>query len=215
MATPVPTGQFGYYLMARTQSLVPLFGGSQGNLCLGLPLVRFRQDILVADAARQMRYAPDLTALPQSTTFLPGETWTFQCWFRDLNPALTSNTSSALAITFRTAGAPTVQFPVAITDALEDAVAFELPVTLSQVTDVDVPVSYSVAGTATSDVDYQIASPNPLVVPAGRSTALLRVEVLEDAAVESDNELLITLLPPTGALLGTSVVHEMTIRNDD
>ena len=45
----------------------------------------------------------DLTAIPQPagpTAVLPGETWTFQCWFRDSNPGGTSNLTSAIQITF-------------------------------------------------------------------------------------------------------------------
>ncbi|MCP3996840.1 MAG: hypothetical protein GY722_17525 [bacterium] len=32
---------------------------------------------------------------------LPGDTWTFQCWFRDHDPALTSNFTDAVSVTFQ------------------------------------------------------------------------------------------------------------------
>ena len=31
---------------------------------------------------------------------LPGDTWHFQCWYRDANPGVTSNFSDGLSITF-------------------------------------------------------------------------------------------------------------------
>lgn len=42
----------------------------------------------------------DLTSLLQHTTFVPGSTWNFQYWYRDQNPAQTSNTSQGLEITW-------------------------------------------------------------------------------------------------------------------
>ena len=43
----------------------------------------------------------DLSSLPQGTQLLPGETWNFQLWFRDMDPTPTSNTSDAIAVMFR------------------------------------------------------------------------------------------------------------------
>ena len=37
---------------------------------------------------------------PFQSAILPGETWYFQAWFRDKNPAATSNFSDAIAIAF-------------------------------------------------------------------------------------------------------------------
>ena len=44
----------------------------------------------------------DLGAIPVNppTAVVPGDTWNFQCWYRDLNPTLTSNFSDGLTITF-------------------------------------------------------------------------------------------------------------------
>ena len=47
----------------------------------------------------------DLTQIPEPpsppTQVVAGETWHFQCWYRDANPASTSNFTDALALTFR------------------------------------------------------------------------------------------------------------------
>ncbi|MCP3919588.1 MAG: hypothetical protein GY711_28975 [bacterium] len=99
-ATGVPAGRFGYFLMSQSQDFVPLFGGSQGNLCLGTPQVRFSQEILTARPDDSMAFRPDFANLPQGTVFQAGDTWNFQVWFRDQNPGQTSNTSQGLSVTF-------------------------------------------------------------------------------------------------------------------
>ena len=46
----------------------------------------------------------DLNALPQPSGFVSaqsGETWNFQCWFRDQNPTVTSNFTQGYRITFQ------------------------------------------------------------------------------------------------------------------
>jgi hypothetical protein len=45
----------------------------------------------------------DLTAFPQpggTHGVMPGETWNFQCWYRDANPGPTSNFTDGISITF-------------------------------------------------------------------------------------------------------------------
>lgn len=96
----LPPGQAGYVLMSDLQDLVPDFGGSQGNLCVGAPILRFSADVLIASAAGEVFLSPDLGDLPQGTVVSAGETWNFQLWYRDVNPTQTSNTSNGLAVTF-------------------------------------------------------------------------------------------------------------------
>jgi len=38
--------------------------------------------------------------VPTAVAIQPGETWSFQPWYRDANPAITSNFSDRLTITF-------------------------------------------------------------------------------------------------------------------
>ena len=46
----------------------------------------------------------DLTAVPEPPTLnhaiSAGETWYFQCWYRDQNPTPTSNFADGIAVTF-------------------------------------------------------------------------------------------------------------------
>ena len=96
LATGLPEGQFGYCLASRTQgsSFPP---GSQGQLCLGGAIARFNAGIGIGPSFRQQ---VDLTAIPLSppANVLPGETWSFQCWYRDQGGA--SQFSSAVQVPF-------------------------------------------------------------------------------------------------------------------
>ncbi|MCP3916683.1 MAG: hypothetical protein GY711_14100 [bacterium] len=98
--TGLPTNKFGYYLMSRTQGFIPLFGGSEGNLCLGAPQIRFNGFIQNSGMTGEIDFTPDMTNLPQMQVFMPGEEWNFQLWYRDNNPGVTSNTSDGLAVVF-------------------------------------------------------------------------------------------------------------------
>jgi endonuclease I len=101
----LPPNVIGYFLSGRSAGFVPNPGGSQGILCLGGAIGRF-------NAPSQIRFSGpfgfflvpvDLTQMPTSPVqpAVAGETWTFQCWYRDVNPNSTSNFSEAIEFTFQ------------------------------------------------------------------------------------------------------------------
>jgi hypothetical protein len=104
-AVDLPTVQWSYFLMSQNQANVPGFGGSQGVLCVGAPIVRFNMsgtgqvDQTTAGGTRTLLI--DFSNLPQAIVFQPGDTWNFQLWFRDLNPGVTSNTTDGVTVLFR------------------------------------------------------------------------------------------------------------------
>ena len=101
-AIHLPTSQFGYFLTSLTQAFVQNPGGSQGNLCLGGTIGRFAQQVQSSGAAGSMAIAVDVTNLPAGLGAIqPGETWNFQCWFRDANPGATSNFTQGVAVDFQ------------------------------------------------------------------------------------------------------------------
>ena len=75
-----------------------VFGGSQGVLCVGAPIIRFSGDVLNSGASGEMVFSPDLQNLPGGATFTHGSVWNFQLWYRDVNPNQTSNTSNGIEI---------------------------------------------------------------------------------------------------------------------
>ena len=99
-AASLPAGKQGFFLMAASQAFVPGFGGSQGILCLGSPIVRFSQVILVASPTGDVSLPINLGNLPSGGSISAGETWNFQYWTRDQNPTSTSNTSNGLQVSF-------------------------------------------------------------------------------------------------------------------
>ncbi|MCP3918669.1 MAG: family 16 glycosylhydrolase [bacterium] len=102
LATILPTHQFGYFLTSQTQGFVMNPGGSAGNLCLGGTLGRFIQQVRNSGVAGEFSITVDLTAMPVSPP-MPvqvGETWNYQCWYRDANPGVTSNFTDAVGVTF-------------------------------------------------------------------------------------------------------------------
>jgi hypothetical protein len=104
-ATQLPPSQWSYFLMSQSQTSVPNFGGSQGVLCLGAPIVRLNMpgtgQVGQTTLSGERSYTLDFLNLPQAIVFQPGETWNFQLWFRDLNPGPTSNTTNGVTVMFR------------------------------------------------------------------------------------------------------------------
>ena len=97
-ANELPPGQFGYFVATQSTGMVTP-PGSQGLLCLSGSIARFNSSIFQGPSgALQV----DLTSIPVSppTAVLPGDTWAFQCWYRDQNPSNTSNFTDAVSIDF-------------------------------------------------------------------------------------------------------------------
>ncbi|MCP3916771.1 MAG: hypothetical protein GY711_14540 [bacterium] len=101
LAEDVPVGEFGYFLVGSNQGQAQP-PGSQGVLCLTCGfqgcsgIGRYTTNIFQGPVGT---LAVDLTALPLSPPqpVLPGETWNFQAWFRDLG---SNNFTDAVSLTF-------------------------------------------------------------------------------------------------------------------
>ena len=98
----VPTGSFGYFVGGNsTIAITP--PGSIGTLCVSGLILRFnRFDEIIRGPQGSLQI--DLQSVPMNPSgpILPGETWNFQCWFRDFTPGgmQTSNFSDAVTIQF-------------------------------------------------------------------------------------------------------------------
>ncbi|MFT7678190.1 MAG: hypothetical protein ACI8QC_002176 [Planctomycetota bacterium] len=100
----MPQNQFAFFLNSVTQGFVANPGASQGNLCVTGSIGRYNANILNSGAIGEVSLLLDLpnTPIPTGTAaIMAGETWNFQCWYRDLNPTPTSNFSDGLSITFQ------------------------------------------------------------------------------------------------------------------
>jgi len=103
VAEDLPPGEFGYFLVGSNQGQFQP-PGSQGILCLacgfqgcgGIGRFTGPGQIIQGPVGG---IAVDLTALPltPNVSVQPGDTWNFQCWFRDLG---SSNFTDAVSVDF-------------------------------------------------------------------------------------------------------------------
>jgi hypothetical protein len=80
-------------------------------------------------------------------------------------------------------------------------------------TQADLPVYYSVSGTATPGSDYSMLL-GVVVIPAGQSTALVRFQPIDDKDVEPDETVIVSLLPNPGYTVSGGA-PQITIVDDD
>ena len=99
-ADQLPNGEFGYFLVSRTQGIF-LPPGSQGFICIAGDIGRFNQAGNIIQGPTHTIQI-DLNSLPTnapgSQQAMPGETLNFQCWFRDVN---NNNFTDAVSVTFQ------------------------------------------------------------------------------------------------------------------
>lgn len=106
MASSLTPNVFGFFIVSTTQGVVTNPGGSDGNLCVTGSIGRYvgPGEIQSSGAAGSFSLGTDLTAVPSPTgpmTTVPGMTWNFQAWYRDMNPmGATSNFTNGLSVMF-------------------------------------------------------------------------------------------------------------------
>jgi len=109
-STGLPQSSAAYFLCSRTPGFVQNPGGSTGNLCLGSPIGRVVGGVITSSGTTgAVSVAADVHAMPQpsgAVVVLPGETWNFQCWYRDsvTGGGSTSNFSDGLEVLFAGGG---------------------------------------------------------------------------------------------------------------
>lgn len=107
LATDLPQNQFGFFVLSQTQGLVTTVPNSEGTLCLGGAIGRFNRpdEIQFSGSDGAFSLDVDLAAVPSAAgdiPVLPGQTWYFQAWFRDIDGMVgqTSNFTDGLEISF-------------------------------------------------------------------------------------------------------------------
>jgi len=99
VASSVPNGAVGYFLMSATAVSSPPTRGGLGTLCLGAPLLRLGSTVGVV-AGFEHAARVDFRGLPGGAAITAGSTWHFQFWHRDADQAPTHNTTERLSLTF-------------------------------------------------------------------------------------------------------------------
>ncbi len=106
----LPLNAAAYFVCSRDQGFVQNPGGSAGNLCLGGAIGRRVGGLIPNSGTTGMvSVLADLNAMPQpsgAVVVQAGETWNFQCWYRDAvaGGGSTSNFSDGLEVLFTGGG---------------------------------------------------------------------------------------------------------------
>ncbi|QEG43441.1 Calx-beta domain-containing protein [Roseimaritima ulvae] len=109
---------------------------------------------------------------------------------------------------------PTVSVGSATQAGAEDVGTLTFDVNLSAASATDVTVPFTVTGTAIDGNDYTITS-SPVTIATGQSSATVTISVIDDVSDEGDETIVVSLGRPTGAELGSSTVHTVTIVDND
>ena len=119
------------------------------------------------------------------------------------------------APTVARAAVPTVSFAAASSSAREGAGLLLIEVRLSAAATTAVSVPITVGGTATQGADYVLLT-NPVLFPVGATSSSVRVALVQDAVYEGSHETVVLGLgAPTGATLGATLQHVLSIIDDD
>jgi hypothetical protein len=111
---------------------------------------------------------------------------------------------------------PTVNFTAASQSVGENVGTTTVIARLSSVATSTVTIPFSVSGGSASGggVDYTLSA-SPLTINAGASTAAITVTINDDAIAESNETLVLVFGTPTGATLGATTQHTVTIVDND
>jgi outer membrane protein OmpA-like peptidoglycan-associated protein len=111
-------------------------------------------------------------------------------------------------------GPPTAALASSTQVVAETAGTVTATVNLTAPSGFDVSVPFTVSGSATPGVDFNISG-SPILIPAGATSAAVTITVLDDSLDEADETVVISLGTPDHATLGTPASETITITDDD
>ena len=91
----MPLNQFALFIASDSQTLIPNVGG---NLCVGPAVGGYLAQFGSTGFFGTLNLTVDTSAIITASgpvAALPGDTYNFQCWFRDVDPSPTSNLTRA------------------------------------------------------------------------------------------------------------------------
>ncbi len=105
VAESLPANQMGLFVTSRAQGVQMNLGGGLGTLCLGGSIARYNGSLGSSGAGGSLSFSLDLPNTPMglgTVAVMAGETWHYQCWFRDLDAGVpSSNLTDGLSVTYR------------------------------------------------------------------------------------------------------------------
>jgi hypothetical protein len=111
---------------------------------------------------------------------------------------------------------PAVFFLPEAQSASEEVGELVVEVWLSISSGLDVPVHYTIGGTATRNVDYTITPPSPVIVPAGEVSVPITITLVQDGDLTEANETIVLTIVDVGedAMIGEPDQHIATITSE-
>ena len=113
-------------------------------------------------------------------------------------------------------GTPTIGFSSTTSSDLESASSISIEIEIPFASETDIVVDFIVTGTATgSGTDFSLDN-GTITISAGATTGTILISnIIDDVLDEGDETIIITLLNPINANLGTDIVHTLLINDDD
>ncbi|MEK7747474.1 MAG: Calx-beta domain-containing protein, partial [Nitrospirota bacterium] len=109
---------------------------------------------------------------------------------------------------------PTVSFTTAAQSSVNEIGTMTITAALSTVSGLDVPVPFTLSGSAKLTDDYTITV-SPVKIVAGTTTTNITITMVNDAFFEENETVDVTMGTTTNATLGATVVHTATIMDDE
>ena len=113
-------------------------------------------------------------------------------------------------------GTPTVAFSTTSSTDSESVATRSIFVGIPFATSTAIQVDYGVTGgTAGSGTDFSLSSGSVTIEEGATTGTILIPSIVDDSADEADETIIITLSNPTGATLGSDIVHTAVIADND
>ena len=113
-------------------------------------------------------------------------------------------------------GTPTVAFSTTSSTDSESVATRSIFVGIPFATSTAIQVDYGVTGgTAGSGTDFSLSSGSVTIEEGATTGTILIPSIVDDSADEADETIIITLSNPTGATLGSDIVHTAIIADND
>lgn len=109
---------------------------------------------------------------------------------------------------------PVVSFDGVMLTKTENQGSFNISLQLDKISPVNVTVPLLLSGTATLSADYTTSSTN-IVIPAGSTSGVFTVSLLDDSFYESDETIVIDINTPIGATIGSPSHFTVTVEDDE
>lgn len=110
--------------------------------------------------------------------------------------------------------APVVSFEGVLLNKIENQGSFNINLNLDKTSTQDITVPLVLSGSATLAGDYTISTTSP-IIPAGSNNVSFTVTLVDNATYETDENLIIDLGSPTGAVIGLPNRFTVNIEDDE